>query len=183
MKTTIRIGKPADYYRKEFKKKGIEVLSYADELLDKMSGNKEEAIEVTTMTIRELGFTDYPTTTKLFNRVKKMGELLPAEAGPALRLAYEDQPKGNWLYTMMEPIAGSDGDPRVFSVRRRDDGEQWLGTDWVRPGRGWRLDGEIVFRLRKENSDPLSSQSSEPLILEKAIEVCKEAGMVVYKPM
>ena len=37
----------------------------------------------------------------------------------------------------------------VFNVKRNDDGEQWLNTNWTNPENQWNLDNRIVFRLRK----------------------------------
>lgn len=55
------------------------------------------------------------------------GNLLPAEAGPQLRLQYTDQPHGERLLMAMEPIKSSGGDLYVFFVRRGDD-DFWLGS-------------------------------------------------------
>ena len=114
----------------------------------------------------DLGFTDpknLPTTTELFD-VKCLTawseanldgyvlDLCPAETGPHLAIQYKDQPKGEVLWIAMERIPDSDGDPGVFDVERRGDGELWLGRGWTPPDDRWGLDSRIVFRLRKVSS-------------------------------
>jgi hypothetical protein len=112
----------------------------------------------------DLGFTEEPTTTELFDPVRLLKwseanlddgwvlELCPAEVGPHLAIQYKDQPKGEVLWVAMERISASDGRPSVFSVGRNDDGELWLLSGWAHPDRRWCLDGRVVFRLRKVSS-------------------------------
>lgn len=111
----------------------------------------------------DLGFTENPTTTELFD-VKRLAawseanldgyvlDLCPAETGPHLAIQYKDQPKGEVLWIAMDRIPDSDGDPGVFGVERRDDGELWLDFGWADLGDRWDLDHRIVFRLRKLSS-------------------------------
>jgi hypothetical protein len=49
---------------------------------------------------------------------------------------------------MMHTTTDSDGNPNVFNVKRNDDGERWLNTNWTNPNDQWNLDNRIVFRLR-----------------------------------
>lgn len=158
---TLTLGHDAAYYKTAFKKAGIQVSTYANEMLEKMTPSSGE-IEVAFITPRELGFTTYPMTAKLFKKAIEDGyELCPAEVGPALRLAATDQPKGDWWYVGMEPISVSVGHPGVFDVDRDGDGEPWLDTYWSGPGREWDLDVEVVFRLRKSSD----TSALEPLDL------------------
>lgn len=99
--------------------------------------------------VKDLGFTEMPTTTELFTRIKEVGDLCPAETGPHLRRADKDQPKGTAYWVAMEPIAGSGGGPLVFDVYRSGDGMRWLVTDYADPGFRWVLGYEVVFRLSK----------------------------------
>ena len=46
-------------------------------------------------------------------------------------------------------IIDSDGNPKVFNVKRNDDGKRWLNTNYANPDNHWNLDNEIVFRSRK----------------------------------
>lgn len=183
---TIHIGSVKDY-QKAIKDVDMYISSYANELLDKLPEAKKEDIGLVCMSVRELGFTEYPTTTELFARIKEIGELCPGEVGPALRLAYTDQPPGKWVYLAMEPITDSVGDPSVFRVKRDSDGEQWLDASWAGPGGQWGLDGRIVFRLRKDTlasaakSYASSTESLSTLSLDEAIGMVKEAGYKVIK--
>lgn len=80
---------------------------------------EEVEIELVRVTVAELGF-KYGTTRKdIYERAIQLGlELCPAEVGPQLRLQYKDQPRGEWLFIGMEPIANSDGELVVFQVGR-----------------------------------------------------------------
>lgn len=131
--------------------KGVEVSSYAKQLLAKTTYQEEkESIDLVVLTPADLGFTTYPTTAELFARAKEQGYgLCPAEVGPRLAGTLEE---AGWLYVAMEPITDSDGYPRVFLVGRYGDGGQWLGTDWTGPGSRWDLSYRIVFTLNKESS-------------------------------
>lgn len=106
-------------------------------------------VQLTRAKVRDLGFKKAPTTSELFARIKEVGDLCPAEVGPHIRLALNDQLNGDWFSVAMEPITDSDGGRGVFSVERYDDGEQWLGAYYARPGYRWDLGSEVVFCLRK----------------------------------
>jgi hypothetical protein len=130
---------------------GVEISSWAKELLEKVryQKNKEE-IDLIVVTPADLGFTEYTTTTQVFAKAKEQGyELCPAEVGARLAGNVKDT---GWLYIAHEPIADSDGSPRVFRVERYDVGAQWLNTNWAHPQFQWNLDNRIVFRLRKSLS-------------------------------
>lgn len=106
-------------------------------------------IQLAKVKVKDLGFTEMPTTTELFTRIKEVGSLCPAEVGPYLRLVDKDQPKGEVYWVAMEPITGSVGSPNVFLVGRDDGGERWLSADYANPVNRWGLEGEIVFCLSK----------------------------------
>jgi hypothetical protein len=71
------------------------------------------------------------------------------EDGPHLRLQYDDQPNGEVIWMAMERITGSDGNPGVFRVKRRDGGGRWLYANRADPDSQWHLDDRVGFRLRK----------------------------------
>lgn len=135
------------------------VSSLAKELIEKMPEEGLEKISLVKMTLAEMGFTKPAKWHEILARVRELGDVCPPEVGPLLRIDDTKQPKGSWYYIAMEPITGSDGRPLVFCVMRYGDGESWLRADWVRPDHEWYLDGEVVFRLRKEHSD---TQNSSP---------------------
>jgi hypothetical protein len=145
---------------------GFSVGNWAKDLMKRptfTTQDAEEEIETIVLTPADFGYTRNPTTTELLDPTRlaewsaqnaerldgHVVELLPAEAGPHIRDQYKDQPKDEVLWIAMERITDSDGDPNVFRVERRDDGERWLYARWTGPDDQWNLDGRVVFRLRK----------------------------------
>lgn len=68
--------------------------------------------------------------------------LCPPDAGPSLRLEYEDQPLGERLHIAMKPITSSDGEPRIFVVER---GAEDMALDAVRARPDDRWDPTDIF--------------------------------------
>ena len=120
-----------------------------------------ETIDLVRLRVKDLGFTENPTTDELYKRAGELGlELCPPEVGPYLRLKYEDvfqreQPMYEYLRIAKKQIADSDGDLNVFNVNR-DDGGFWLDNNWTNHSNRWNLDNEFVFRLRKRFLFPRS---------------------------
>jgi len=66
----------------------------------------------------------------VYNRARQLGlQLCPAEAGPQLRLAYRDQPRGEALHIAMEPIATYRGDPTILALANWGSGLLLIGSD------------------------------------------------------
>ncbi len=108
-------------------------------------------IELVLVTGTDLGFTEDAPLDAIYDRAKELGlDLVPAEVGPQLRLAYTDQPLNEWMVMAMEPIMVSDGDLDVFSVGRHDGG-RWLDSYYGNPGDMWSPDYRWVFARRKHN--------------------------------
>ncbi len=136
--------------------KPFKVSEYAQELISKMPIESPQEIELVKISVEELGFKDGATRKYIYAKALSLGlELCPAEVGPALRVAYTDQLKGEYLLIGMEPITDSFGDPFVFSVNHYGGG-LWLGTDDGEPDDFWYGYSQWVFRRRK-----LSPESSE----------------------
>lgn len=174
---TIKIGETKNY-DEALKKAGINVSSYAQELLDKMPSNKKESIDLVKMSVKELGFDERATIEEIFNRIKELGgELCSAEVGVALRLDYLDQPLGEWLLIAMQPIFDSVGFPFVFCLVRYEGG-LWLYDGWALPDNEWNPDDKFVFRIR-ESLEPFGTLTP----LGEAILTCKNAGYEVIKRM
>ncbi len=151
------------------KKQGIDTSTYAQEMIEspdfmptqsRLSGIQRlfkgegsqtaKTVDVIRLKVRDFGFTNYPTTTELFAKAEEFGlELCPAEVGPQYRLQQTDQPMNDWFYIGMKPLVAS-GDPSVFTLGRYGDG-LWLDISWARPDSRWPLDGEFVFRFRKNS--------------------------------
>ena len=145
-------GKSKEELKKELAMKNIKVTSYATSVMD---GNNftikesSEKLELVRLTVKDLGFSNSATTQEIFDKAKTLGlDLCPAEVGPNLRLQYENQPLGEWVYVAMKPITDSGGNPRVFNLVRDVDG-LWLHGYWANPDSRWRPGSEFVFCLRK----------------------------------
>lgn len=154
---TLKINKKIT--KQDLEKAGINVSSYAADILEKVEF-KKETVDLVKITVNELGFKNYATTEQIYAKAKELGlELCPAAVGPALRLEYKDQPKGEWLFIGMETIADRSGDPRVFRLGRHVDG-LWLRNHWANPTDQWNPGNEFVFRLRKSlgNSETSSEE-------------------------
>lgn len=71
---------------------------------------KQEEVDLVVVSVGELGFKDVALYKDICARAAEFGlDLCPAEVGPALRLAYDDQPLGEWLYIAMEATTDSGG--------------------------------------------------------------------------
>ena len=142
-------GRPPAVLLQEMEKKGMYISDDARSMAKKIQKPKKETVQLKLVTVRDLGFTESPTTVELFARAKERGlELCPPIVGLELRLQYEDQPMNDWFYVGMVPIAGSDGDPVVFGVGH-DEGGLGLYGSWAGPGDRWGLHYSIVFRVGK----------------------------------
>jgi len=110
---------------------------YARQMLAKMAIATEPiTLELFSATTAELGFINGATFAQICARIKELGyEFCPAEVGPAARIAYPDQPNGEWRRIVMETITDSGGDPSVFNLGR--DGGLWLDSRWIDPDFVW----------------------------------------------
>ncbi len=146
-------GKSQKQMLGEMKSNDLFVSDWAKDIMSKDAFTtlpEQTSVHLARVKVSDLGFTEQPTTTELWARIRELGhELCPAEVGPHLRLQFADQEKGDYFWVAMEQISDSVGYPYVFYIRRNDDGERWLYTTWVRPDYRWHLDRELVFVLRK----------------------------------
>lgn len=142
---TINLGtrlKTANAFRTALKAAGYQIGDYANDILGKCEFEKSIAatptsVDLILLTVGELGFKSGATREKIYAKAKKLGlELLPAEAGPQLRLQYTDQPMNEWNVIGMNPITNSDGDLSLFYVTHDGDG-QWLRSDGDTPSSVW----------------------------------------------
>lgn len=147
---------------KDEQSRNYQINSYAESMMkhpDFLTSVKErlkkpETINLVKLKVRDLGFTNNPTTDELYAKAEELGlELCPAETGPHLRLKYKkvfkrEQPMNEYLYTAMKQITDSDGYLSIFHVNR-DDGGVWLGFSWASPAGRWHLGSGFVFRFRK----------------------------------
>jgi len=151
---TIRIGeyKGAKGYLAALKAAGRLVSNPAKDIMGKKAfttASAAEDVHLVKVTPRDLMFAESPRFDRFIARGLELGlEKCQTEDGPALRLTYADQPRGEWVRVAMDITTDSGGGPRVFSVER-DEGGLWLYASWCRPDRGLDLDNPWVFRSRK----------------------------------
>jgi len=152
---TIKLGtyKNVDALRNSIKSDGnIEISDWANDILGKPAftvAGAEEEIRLVNVSVADLGFKNGATYKDICAKAKELGlELCPNEVGPQLRLQYKDQPKGEYLRIVMEPISGSSGDLNIFGVEHDGD-DLWLHSCHGFSDYFWRANYRFVFRLRK----------------------------------
>lgn len=152
----------SDAFYKALKRSGLKVSQWAKDILGKpafrlrMASEKKE-INLVRVSVADLGFPNGAHHLDICNRAFKFNmRFCPAEVGPQLRLQYHDQPVGEKLRIIMEPIEGSEHlgriDSFVFFVEHKKDEGPSLNAYAV-SGFGseyWRPDQECIFaRYRK----------------------------------
>ncbi len=117
---TVTLGryKTPEAYRKALEDNGYYVSDYASQILSKISiAESEIKFDLVIKTATEFGFKDSVRRDRIYIKAQESGlQLCPAEMGPALRLAYPDQPCEERLRIAMEPIADSGDYLNVFGV-------------------------------------------------------------------
>ena len=153
---TVKLGtglKIADDFRKALKDNGFSVSNWANDILEKPAftvATEGTEVDLVKVTVAELGFKKGARRDQIYDRAKEFGlELCPPEVGPQLRLQYQDQPNGEWVFIGMEPITDSDGDLNVFHVKRNGSG-LWLHGAWGYPDYVWSPGRQWVFRLPRK---------------------------------
>ena len=144
---TIGVHKTYDTYRAFL---GANVSKWAEDILKKTPLSQTSTdIDLFEVSGTELGFDKATRLDLICKRIVERGfDLCPAEAGPALRLIYQDQPRNEWLIMAMEALTDSDEGPRVFRVGC-DEGGLWLHARYVSPGRLFRPEERFVVARRK----------------------------------
>jgi hypothetical protein len=161
---------------------GVNILSYASDMLKKVKWNKKQTLDLVRVTVKDLFNDDkYHTTDEIFAKSKEQGlDLCPPQVGLQLRVEYKDQPMNEWLYMGMKPITDSDGNPAVFGLDRDTDGA-WLYSRWAGPALQWGPERGFVFSLRKFDSLKLKPlESLDPLTLELIL-LRYKAGEITLK--
>lgn len=148
-------GKTKEQLQNEMKQAEVSISSYAEDMIkspDFTTLPMAQTLDTVRLKVGDLGLTGYPTTDQVYRKAQELGlDLCPAEIGPHLRLQYTDQPMGEWFYVGMKQIVDSNGDSRVFSLERDEDG-LWLDDLWARPDYEWHPSSEFVFSLRKSET-------------------------------
>lgn len=145
-------GKSEGELEKELAQRDIQISGYARDMMRNKAFTTFKdptTIRLVRLPVRDLDTEkDRLTTAEVFRAADELGlDKCPAEVGPHYRIQYADQPMHEWLYMGMEPIADSDGGPRVFHLERYDDG-LWLDDRFTAPSYEWGPAYGFVFSLR-----------------------------------
>jgi len=146
----VKIGgfRNADEVRKVLGNAGMNISSYADDILGKIPlATEETEIALALVSLSDLGLGSRASRGDIYERAGELGlRKCPKEVGPQLRRQYDDQPEGEWVIVASEPIADSDGDFELFFVARDGNG-LWLDSDYGNSDRFWRIYDRFVFVL------------------------------------
>ncbi len=78
-------------------------------------------LDLFVVSVEELGYPDGEYQTAIYKRALERGfSLVPAEAGPQVRLQYMNQPRGERLLMGMPPIVAAHGYGNIFVVGHGD---------------------------------------------------------------
>jgi len=148
----IEIGTHKDVksLRKALEESGARIGDWASDILNKTKLSiSKQSLDLVVRSVKELGFPNGAQYQDICKAAESQGlDLCPAEVGPQLRLQKPDQPNGEWLVIAMEPIKDSDGNLKLFNVKRNDD-DLWLYTVYGNPDDFYDDDGHLVFVRRK----------------------------------
>lgn len=152
---TLGLHKTPEAYEEALESNGMSISDWARGILKKVTCSKKQVeVHLARATVAELGLPKGGTTEQIHAAILASGgSLCPAEVGPALRLLYKDQSKGEWCYLAMEAISDSDGDLRVFNVGHGD-GDLWLFAGNGHPDDCWRPGDGIVFGVPAQVPQP-----------------------------
>lgn len=146
-KLMIGVVGSVEKYREAFKTAGIRVINAVSGIVAKTPvATEPQEVDLFLVTVAELGFNNLTRYNDICRRAKERGyALCPAEVALALRLAYTEQPMGEWLVIMTEDLMGrSVYDPHLFSVACLENGS-WLEEDGSYPEGMWSPGSTLVF--------------------------------------
>lgn len=157
---TLTIGtKTKEQLLADLEKGGHKISEWAKELVEKIEfSTTPQELQLVDITISDLGMSEYPMTVQIKKRIEALGySLVPQETALYLRLAYGDQPLGEWLTCFSKPIAGAAGRLGVLDVGRGSGGS-WVSRRYAYPDSVW--DGGLRLLVCRTASSPL-----EPSVL------------------
>lgn len=149
-------GKLPQQLEEELKQAGKKLSQNGSYILQRIGTfDTPEEIDLVWVAVQDLGLPQGGTFLEIMRSADALRFLrrCPAEVGPYLRLADDQQPMNTWYTIAMDPIAGRDGGPRVFGLGRRGGG-LWLDDRWADPDLGWDPGRRLVFALRKDTLKP-----------------------------
>ncbi len=149
---TIKLGllKSPQSYEEALEKDGYRIADYTGQILQKTEVSQAEVdLDLVVVTVGGLGFKCARRGAVCARAIELGLQLCPAEVGPALRLLYKDQPRGEELCIEMSPIIHSIGRPFLFGIIHTR-GVRWLGSCYGGVDRTLEADNQRVFvRPRK----------------------------------
>lgn len=149
---TLGVHKSAGGYIKALKAAKHRIGDWANDILGKAEftcAGMETDVDLVVLSVADLGFKEGARYSQICEKAVEMGlALCPAEVGPALRLAYTDQPRGEWVVIAMKAITDSHRGLLVFYLEHVRV-ELWLSGNLGRPDDFWSSDGRFVFVRRK----------------------------------
>jgi len=145
-KITLGAYKSTESYRKALTEAGFCIDRAADGILDKIRISQNLVrLDLVIQSVGDLGFNDAALLSEIYTKGKDLGlQLCPSEVGPALRLAYLNQPSWEWLWIAMESIIDWSIRSWIFGVVNRDD-DLWLDSSNDDPGHLWLPDSHFIF--------------------------------------
>ena len=117
---TVKLGvyKTADAYRKALEAGKHLSGEWVSDLFGKPActcASEETDVDLVVLSVADLGFKEGALYSQICEKALAMElELCPAEVGPALRLAYENQPRGERLIIATKPFTDSGDDLDLF---------------------------------------------------------------------
>ena len=151
---TITLGtyQSAQDLSSALKNNGFEFAKPAAALLKQATlAPTETQLPLVNVSVRELGFEEGAILIQVYARALECGlSLVPAEAGPQLRLQYPDQPDQAWLCMGMQPLPDTQGFQSVFYLVRVM-GYLWLNTEYAHSSYFSSPDRRWVFAHRSED--------------------------------
>lgn len=167
------------------------VSSYAKDILlskefDAARLKKGIEQEIAFVSAKDLG-KEYATTQEIKDYAKSKGYGMPTpELALLIRESIPDEDikaLGGWYIAVLhEPIKDAGGDPGVLGAGRDGDGRR-LYAFWGNPGDQWGAGGSFAFPVSASGPQKFDTQASalEPLNLENAIKIVREAGYKIFK--
>jgi len=153
---TITLGtglKNAGDFIRDFCEKGIKISEWAIDMLGNPAftvASEKIEIDLVVVSVADLGLKNGAERKDIYARAKELGlDICPAEVGPQLRLQYNDQPSGEWIFIAMEPISGSGGNLELFVVDRDGSDLRLFSCDGY-PDYFWHAGHCFVFALPRK---------------------------------
>jgi hypothetical protein len=148
---TIKLGlhKSAEAYRAALESRKRRSGEWVNDFLGRPACHcaaQETEVDLALVSVGELGFRSSALYSEICEKAQALGlGLCSPEVGPALRLAYEDQPRGERLVVATAPFAASGDEVGLFSMEISGGGGLWLRGDCGPVDRFWELDRRFVF--------------------------------------